>query len=311
MPYYSNGTMNIHEFMIILGLKWLTRTDTIWHLVLALFGSLFPPSFFLVRLRWDATFGLLNLAPRLLATALLPKLVPGPRRVPGQRHWSLFRVHFFRYWACPSLRSFSQLLFLWARPHQRPHLLLFWRASLSIAMLCYFRPKQCKKQKKFRKINMILKWGRACALCKNKKVWESHRKSIKLSKPTNLGFHLQNGTRIIIHLRYLYVSILSIYIYIYIILHLLPICTPVLLIILASIGYYCILLWWLASYPLMLLGNNMPHAACLNIDDFVTSIRDPCPLLCLLRSQAHPFPHRLLWPESAELIVHLLALKSC
>ena len=55
--------------------------------------------------------------------ALLPKLVPGPRRVPGQRHWSLFRVHFFRYWACPTLRSFSQLLFLWARPHQRPHLL--------------------------------------------------------------------------------------------------------------------------------------------------------------------------------------------
>ena len=86
--------MNIREFMIILGLKWLTRTDTIWHLVLALFSSLFLPSFFLVRLRWDATFGLLNLAPRLLATALLPKLVPGPRRVPGQRHWSLFHVHF-------------------------------------------------------------------------------------------------------------------------------------------------------------------------------------------------------------------------
>ena len=123
MPYYSNGTMNIREFMIILGLKWLTRTDTIWHLVLALFGSLFLPSFFLVRLKWNATFGLLNLAPRLLATAPLPKLVPGPRRVPGQRHWSLFRVHFFRYWACPTLRSFSQLLFLWARPHQRPHLL--------------------------------------------------------------------------------------------------------------------------------------------------------------------------------------------
>ena len=112
---------------------------------------------------------------------------------------------------------------------------------------------------------------------------------------------------------YLYISILYIY-NIHIRLHLLPICTPVLLIILASIGYYCILLWWLASYPLMLLdllGDNMPHAACLNIDDFVTSIRDPCPHLCLLRSQAHPFPHRLLWPESAELIVHLLALTSC
>ena len=190
---------------------------------------------------------------------------------------------------------------------------LFCRASLSIAMLCYFRPKQCKKQKKFRKINMILKRGRACTLCKNKQVWESHRKSIKLTKPTNLGFHLQKwdthhhpstlSVRIYTYLYYIY--------NIHIRLHLLPICTPVLLIILASIGYYCILLWWLASYPLMLLGNNMPHAACLNIDDFVTSIRDPCPLLCLLRSQAHPFPHRLLWPESAELIVHLLALKSC
>ena len=43
-------------------------------------------------------------------------------------------------------------------------------------LLCYaiFRPKQCKKQKKIRKINMILKWGRACTLCKNKK---SMRKS--------------------------------------------------------------------------------------------------------------------------------------
>ena len=313
MPYYSNGTMNIREFMIILGLKWLTRTDTIWHLVLALFGSLFPPSFFLVRLRWDATFGLLNLAPRLLATALLPKLVPGPRRVPGQRHWSPFRVHFFVIGPAP-VSDLSVSYSSSERARISVHIFfLFWRASLSIAMLCYFRPKQCKKQKKFRKINMILKWGRACTLCKNKQVWESHRKSIKLTKPTNLGFHLQKwdthhhpstlSVRIYTYLYYIY--------NIHIRLHLLPICTPVLLIILASIGYYCILLWWLASYPLMLLGNNMPHAACLNIDDFVTSIRDPCPLLCLLRSQAHPFPHRLLWPESAELIVHLLALKSC
>lgn len=138
------------------------------------------------------------------------------------------------------------------------------------------------------------------------------RKSLKVNKinqtnklgisPAKMG-HASSSIYVIC--TYLY------YIYIHIILHLLPIGTPVLLIILASIGYYCILLWWLASYPLMLLGNNMPHAACLNIDDFVTSIRDPCPLLCLLRSQAHPFPHRLLWPESAELIIHLLALKTC
>ena len=97
---------------------------------------------------------------------------------------------------------------------------LFCRASLSIAMLCYFRPKQCKKQKKFRKINMILKWGRACTLCKNKQVWESHRKSIKLTKPTNLGFHLQkwdthhHPSTLSVRI-YTYLYYLSIYIYIY------------------------------------------------------------------------------------------------
>ena len=129
---------------------------------------------------------------------------------------------------------------------------LFWRASLSIAMLCYFRPKQCKKQKKFRKINMILKWGRACALCKKKKVWESHRKSIKLSKPTNLGFHLQIGTRIIIHLRYLYVSILSIYIYI----HYTTFTTYLYTCAIDNIGIY-----WLLLYIVVMIGFLPPHAS--------------------------------------------------
>ena len=132
---------------------------------------------------------------------------------------------------------------------------LFWRASLSIAMLCYFRPKQCKKQKKFRKINMILKWGRACTLCKNKQVWESHRKSIKLTKPTNLGFHLQKWDTHH-HPSTLSVHIYTIYLSIYIYIHYTTFTTYLYTRAIDNIGIY-----WLLLYIVVMIGFLPPHAS--------------------------------------------------
>ena len=64
-----------------------------------------------------------------------------PRRVPGPRYWSLLHVLFF----CCESAALSE------RARISVHIFcLFCRASLSVAILCYFTQKQCKKQTKWR-----------------------------------------------------------------------------------------------------------------------------------------------------------------
>ena len=115
---YSNGTMNI------LWIHWVhdyfgaeltdTHTHTHWH-TLTPSDTWFLRSlcrFFFLRFSLFASdeMQFSNCSTWHLVCWfcwLLPcyrKLAPGLvlRRIPGPRHWSLFRVHFFCYWACPT-----------------------------------------------------------------------------------------------------------------------------------------------------------------------------------------------------------------
>ena len=123
------------EFMIILGLNWLTHThthtDTHWHhltpgscaLCVASSSFVFPCS---PQMRC-------NFQTAQLGTSFAD--FAGYCPVTGNLHpdlyWDVYQDRdigvcfvciFFAIGPAP-LRSFSQLLFLWARPHQRPHLL--------------------------------------------------------------------------------------------------------------------------------------------------------------------------------------------
>ena len=120
-----------------------------------------------------------------------------PRRVPGPRYWSLFRVCFFRCGACPHSQIFQSAALFWARPHQRPHLLPLLQSQ---PVGCYFMLFYTKTMQETNEVTDILcryvcKYNNiyqsVCA-CKNRmrKSWNPG-KSLKWTRPTNVGFHLQ------------------------------------------------------------------------------------------------------------------------
>ena len=187
IQHYSNGTMNIYEFIILLGLSWVTHTDTIYTWFLR---SLVR--FFFLR------FSLFTSDEMQLSNCSTWHLVCCPCAETCTRTEILEPVScvFFAVGPAP-LSDLSVSCSLWARPHQRPHLLPLLQSQPAG---CYFMLFYTKTMQETNEVTDILcryvcKYNNiyqsVCA-CKNRmrKSWNPG-KSIKWTRPTNVGFHLQ------------------------------------------------------------------------------------------------------------------------
>ena len=168
IQHYSNGTMNIYKFIILLGLNWVTHTDTIYTWFLR---SLVR--FFFLR------FSLFTSDEMQLSNCSTWHLVCCPCAETCTRTEILEPVScvFFSLWGLPHSQIFQSAA-LSERARISVHIFcLFCRASLSVAILCYFTPKQCKKQTKWRTsyvgtcVNIII-YTNLCVRARI--VWESH-----------------------------------------------------------------------------------------------------------------------------------------
>ena len=118
-----------------------------------------------------------------------------PKRVPGLGYWSLFRVFFFRCGACPTLRSFSQLLSLSAPASASTSSASSAEPACRLLFYAILYQHNARNQRNFG----CLKWFSnedGHAHVQESESIESHRQSIKWTKPTNVGFHGISPTNI-------------------------------------------------------------------------------------------------------------------